>query len=35
MPTRKQAIPAIYSLFVGKRVIRKAVSGMTIPIARE
>ena len=28
-------MPVIYSFFVGNLVIRKAVSGMTIPIARE
>jgi hypothetical protein len=32
---RKVVIPDTYSFFVGKRVIRNAVSGITIPIARE
>ena len=31
----KLPIPVRYSFFVGKRVIRNAVSGITIPIARE
>ena len=34
-PTRKLAIPAMYSRLVGKRVMRKAVRGMTTPMARE
>ncbi len=34
-PAIKQEIPDIYSFFVGNRVIKKAVSGITIPIARE
>ena len=31
----KQPIPVMYSFLVGKRVIKKAVSGITIPMASE
>lgn len=34
-PVKKQPIPAMYSLLVGNRVIKKAVSGTTTPMARE
>ena len=31
----KHPVPKAYNLFVGNFVMRKAVSGMTVPIARE
>ena len=34
-PKIKLPMPAMYSFLVGKRVMRKAVSGMTMPIASE
>jgi hypothetical protein len=34
-PTRKILIPDMYNFLVGNLVIKNAVSGITIPIARE
>lgn len=34
-PAMKHPVPKAYNLFVGNFVMRKAVSGMTVPIARE